>query len=96
MANQLLTQIQKNSSARRNFIRSLIHPYRAILIQILSVFLFYMAGVLFYHHNMGWNIIDCIYFITVSITTVGYGDYSPDNDGRPSFITVLLKLWSYF
>eukprot|EP00602_Paraphysomonas_sp_CaronLab_P009788 CAMPEP_0185027168 /NCGR_PEP_ID=MMETSP1103-20130426/11947_1 /TAXON_ID=36769 /ORGANISM="Paraphysomonas bandaiensis, Strain Caron Lab Isolate" /LENGTH=281 /DNA_ID=CAMNT_0027561041 /DNA_START=157 /DNA_END=1002 /DNA_ORIENTATION=+ len=34
---------------------------------------------------MGWNVIDCIYYITVSITTVGYGDYSPDNDAGRLF-----------
>jgi hypothetical protein len=42
-----------------------------IAAELLKVFLFYLVGVLFYHFNMGWTVVDCIYFITVTITSVG-------------------------
>jgi hypothetical protein len=80
--NRAIQEIQDNATERRKF-KGPLHPYRSMLIQMLSVFVFYLVGVLFYHNNMGWNITDCIYYITVSITTVGYGDYSPDNDSKP-------------
>jgi hypothetical protein len=41
--------------------------------KIFKVLVFYIIGVVFYHYNMGWSIVDCIYFITVTITSVGSG-----------------------
>jgi hypothetical protein len=54
--------------------------HKKSLLKILVIFLYYVIGCLYYNANMEWDALDCIYFITVSITTVGYGDYSPDND----------------
>lgn len=40
----------------------------AILIGIASVF---------YHYVEGWGWIDCFYFSVVTISTLGYGDFTP-------------------
>ncbi|KAK3243384.1 hypothetical protein CYMTET_46959 [Cymbomonas tetramitiformis] len=50
---------------------------------LLIFFLYYMVGCMFYSWSENWDTATCIYFITTSITTVGYGDYTlTDNSGR--------------
>lgn len=51
-----------------------------ILARIASVIGYYVLGVYFYHITENWTIIDSIYFVTVSVSTVGYGDYHPTTD----------------
>jgi voltage-gated potassium channel len=51
-----------------------------IIIKVVTVILFYLLASLYYHDVEGWSATDCIYFLTVTITTVGYGDFSPTND----------------
>jgi GH24 family phage-related lysozyme (muramidase) len=42
-----------------------------------QVLAFYAAGFAFYHFQEGMSLTDAVYFITVSVTTVGYGDLYP-------------------
>ena len=42
-------------------------------LKLLGCIVFYVVCVWFYSSQLGWSVADCIYFITVSITTVGYG-----------------------
>jgi hypothetical protein len=37
----------------------------------------YVVGTVFYHHVEGWSYLDCVYFITTTVATVGYGDLHP-------------------
>lgn len=48
---------------------------------------YFIVGVVYYSQNEGWNTIDCVYFITVSTTTVGYGDFAPSTDPARLFTT---------
>lgn len=49
----------------------------------MSIFIaYYFVGIVFYSTREGWNILDCIYYITVTVTTVGYGYFHPTT--RPS------------
>lgn len=37
-------------------------------------------GSVIYHYVEGWSWIDSIYFSVITLTTVGYGDFSPTTD----------------
>ena len=66
-------------------VRLYIRKYAAELQKILTVVVFYLLGVLYYSSAEGWSTTDCLYYITVSITTVGYGDYAPTKDNSKVF-----------
>lgn len=36
-----------------------------------------IIGTVFYHRFEGWNLLDSLYFSVITLTTVGYGDFSP-------------------
>ena len=50
---------------------------RALSISTLSAVL---TGTFFYHFVEEWRILDSFYFSAISLTTVGYGDLSPQTD----------------
>ena len=61
--------------------------------KLLLVIGFYVATVLWYYNEEhSWSVTDCIYFITVTITTVGYGDFHPKSD-LSRLITVIVILF---
>ena len=43
------------------------------------------AGAVVYHYLEGWDWIDCIYFSVITLTTIGYGDFSPVTDAGKLF-----------
>ncbi len=52
--------------------------------------LYFTAGMIlwasvFYHYVEGWDWLDSIYFSVVTISTVGYGDFSPETAGGKIF-----------
>lgn len=66
--------------------------HKKSIFKLIVVFLYYIIGCIYYNANMEWDALDCIYFITVSITTVGYGDYSPDNNSGRIFTCFFVLL----
>eukprot|EP00930_Biecheleria_cincta_P001147 TRINITY_DN10230_c0_g1_i1.p1 TRINITY_DN10230_c0_g1~~TRINITY_DN10230_c0_g1_i1.p1 ORF type:complete len:354 (-),score=31.31 TRINITY_DN10230_c0_g1_i1:97-1158(-) len=44
---------------------------------MFRIFAYYALGAIMYGRLEGWGIMDSIYFMTVTATTVGYGDLSP-------------------
>jgi len=61
---------------------------RFVLFRIIICIAYFMIGVEYYHAKEGWTRTDAVYFITVSTTTVGYGDLHPTNDATRLFTTI--------
>jgi hypothetical protein len=48
-------------------------------------FLYYIVGVAFYTKNEGWSVLESVYFITVTMTTCGFGYFHPNSDDSKIF-----------
>lgn len=56
--------------------------YRSLLFTTLMVV---TGGSIFYHFVEGWSWIDCFYFSVITLSTIGYGDFSPQTDAGKLF-----------
>ena len=56
--------------------------YRDLLLTSVVILL---IGTISYHHLEGWDYIDSLYFSVITLTTVGYGDFSPQTYGGKVF-----------
>jgi voltage-gated potassium channel Kch len=45
-----------------------------------AVALLLASGAQIYHRLEGWSYLDAFYFTIITLTTVGYGDFSPQTD----------------
>ena len=66
-------------------------------VKFLTVGLFLGLGILFYtqaeeFHDAGWSATEALYFSVVTISTVGYGDYSPEDTSSRLFTVVYMLL----
>jgi voltage-gated potassium channel len=59
----------------RTIIRSMGDPeFRALFTLVMFMLL---VGTLFYSSVEGWSLFNSLYFSVITLTTVGYGDFSP-------------------
>jgi len=56
--------------------------YRDLLFTSLIIL---AIGTFVYHHLEGWGYIDSLYFSVITLTTVGYGDFSPQTSAGKIF-----------
>jgi voltage-gated potassium channel len=61
--------------------------YRKLLITTSGIIL---IGTIIFHKIEGWSIIDAMYFTVITLTTVGYGDFSPQTTGGKIFAIVYI------
>lgn len=68
--------------------RSLKDPeFRGLFVLVLVTL---AAGTLFYWQIEGWSLLDAFYFSSITLTTVGYGDLSPQTDAGKLFTVFYL------
>ncbi len=63
--------------------------YRAILVWLVVILL---IGMVFYHLEEGWSWFDALYFSVITLSTVGYGDFSPTTTASKLFTMVYIFL----
>lgn len=69
----LTASVEEHPSSMALFWQHFARPVGAVAV-------YYFIGYVFYHFHRGWTFIDCAYFSTVLMTTVGYGDQVPHSD----------------
>jgi len=52
---------------------------------VYSTLLIIVFGAVFYHSVEGWRWLDAFYFTVITLTTVGYGDLTPQTDAGKLF-----------
>ena len=63
--------------------------WRSVFLKTLIVQTYVFLGVLFYVLvEEDWTVVEAYYFVLVTISTVGYGDYSPSSDGSRWFTVI--------
>lgn len=72
------------------------HPFHWFAFRMGSVLAYFTIGASFYCATEEWSLIDSIYFATVSVSTVGYGDYYPTNDLGRVFTALFLIIGFIF
>ena len=70
--------------------KSFVEQWSDTFTSAVIFFLYFFVGGLFYRHVEGWDSLTCMYFQVVTMTTVGYGDFSPTTTGSRIFTIVFI------
>jgi phage shock protein PspC (stress-responsive transcriptional regulator) len=53
---------------------------RHLAMALMFLVVLYVVAIFVYHKVEGWNYLDSAYFVTITICTIGYGDFTPKTD----------------
>lgn len=56
----------------------------------ISTFVILLNGTIIYHFVEGWKWLDSLYFSVITLTTVGYGDFSPQTNFGKIFTIIYI------
>ncbi len=70
--------------------RGWVYPQFQALTFLVAVLL--GSGTLFYWRVEGWSVVDSVYFSVITLTTVGYGDFSPQTTVGKVFTIVYVLI----
>ncbi len=59
---------------------TVVNEIKSLTIPIVILAIIYVISILFFHFVEGWNFLDAAYYTTVTLATVGYGDFTPKSD----------------
>jgi len=62
--------------------------YARIVIPLIVFLIIFLIAITFYHNIEGWRYLDSAYFCTATVTTIGYGDITPQTDAGKIFTIV--------
>ena len=51
-----------------------------------------IVGTISYHYIEGWSLVNSLYFSVITLTTIGYGDFSPQTDLGKMFTIVYILM----
>jgi hypothetical protein len=74
MENEMLKRHDQNRTTKRQ------ETHRRLAWSLVYVLLFYAFGMLYGRLGNNWTIMESCYFTTVTVTSVGYGDYTPTSE----------------
>jgi hypothetical protein len=67
-------------------------PRTEIFVAVSSLLGWIGIGTVVYHRLESWTWIQSFYFSVVTISTVGYGDFVPTNDGSRLFTAIFILI----
>ncbi|XP_019718962.1 potassium channel subfamily K member 5 isoform X1 [Hippocampus comes] len=69
----------------------------AVLSILIGCLIFLAVPTVFFQKSEGWSFLESLYFVVITLTTVGFGDYVPDGSQAGGlFFKPLVWLWIVF
>ena len=82
-------EVSQKEAERRAFRRDFA---RKVVTLAIALLIYYAVGCLVLCAFEPWTIVQAAYFITVSMSTVGYGDYAPSSTPGRVFVVLLIAI----